>query len=316
MTRDLDRLTAVLVSAVLLAGCAEEPGSETPPPIIDMHVHAYGANPSAAAPCYVPCDDPPRAAATDEELFDTTLAAMDAHNIVLAYLIGDPPMLERWSEAAPGRFFTSVRVIEAPPRPSVDALREAHEAGLLQGIGEVGTQYWGTPPNDPTLEPYFALAEELDVPLLIHTVGIGARRPGFRSAAGNPLLLEDAIVRHPNLRLSVENAGWPFADEMIALMYQYPNVYADLSTISWIIPRNEFYTYLRRLMHAELGDRLMFGTDAVYWPEAIHQSVEAIENAWFLSEEEKRGIFYNNAVRFLRLDSLDTFAERDVSDDA
>jgi hypothetical protein len=38
------------------------------------------------------------------------------------------------------------------------------------------------------------------------------------------------------------------------------------------------------------------------WPEAIGMAVEGIESAAFLTEKEKRDIFYNNAVCFLRLD--------------
>jgi hypothetical protein len=56
---------------------------------------------------------------------------------------------------------------------------------------------------------------------------------GFRTAAGNPVLLEDVLVRHPKLRLFVENAGYPYRGEMIAMMYQYPQLHADVSTISW-----------------------------------------------------------------------------------
>jgi len=37
------------------------------------------------------------------------------------------------------------------------------------------------------------------------------------------------------------------------------------------------------------------------WPEAVDVAVEAIESADFLSTEQKRDIFYNNAARFLRL---------------
>ncbi|MEE9264388.1 MAG: hypothetical protein V3V11_08030 [Vicinamibacteria bacterium] len=61
----------------------------------------------------------------------------------------------------------------------------AHEyaAGRLTAMGEIGTQYSGLPPNDPALEPYFALAEKLDLPVHIHTLGIGAQLPGFRSGA-------------------------------------------------------------------------------------------------------------------------------------
>lgn len=38
------------------------------------------------------------------------------------------------------------------------------------------------------------------------------------------------------------------------------------------------------------------------WPEAIEMAVEGIESAAFLTEEEKRDVFYNNAARFLGLD--------------
>lgn len=298
----MKRVLCPTVCILALLGCANQPATETPLPIIDMHLHAFGANPSAPIPCYVPCDDPPAAAQTDEELLNTTIAAMEEHNIVLAFLIGVPEMHERWRKAAPDRFFRSMMVGGDPPQPSVEAIREAYDAGLIQGIGEIGTQYVGIPPNDPSLEPYFALAEELDLPVLIHTLGIGAHVPTFRITAGNPLLLEEVLVQHPDLRLSVEDAGWPFGDEMISLMYMYENVYADLSTISWIIPREEFHAYLQKFIRAGLGNRLMFGSDAVYWPEAIHRSVESIETASFLSEEQKRDIFFNNAVRFLRLD--------------
>jgi hypothetical protein len=44
-------------------------------------------------------------------------------------------------------------------------------AGRLQVIGEVGAQYEGIPPNDPRMEPLFAIAEELDVPHLRSTFG-------------------------------------------------------------------------------------------------------------------------------------------------
>ncbi len=172
-------------------------------------------------------------------------------------------------------------------------------------MGEIGTQLIGISPNDPKLEPYFALSEELDLPVLIHTLGIGPYMPDFRSAAGNPLLLEDVLVHHPKLRLYVENAGYPYKEEIIAMMYQYPQLYADVSTITWVIPRVAFYDYLKALINAGLGKRLMFGSDQMVWPEKIGEAVEAINQAPFLMEEQKRDILYNNAMRFLRLEDAE-----------
>lgn len=45
----------------------------------------------------------------------------------------------------------------------------------------------------------------------------------------------------------------------------------------------------------------MFGSDQMVWPAVIERAIETIEEAPFLSDEQKRDILYNNAVRFLRL---------------
>jgi hypothetical protein len=185
--------------------------------------------------------------------------------------------------------------------PDAKSLRQAYIDNQYSGMGEIATQLNGIPPNDPRLEPYFALAEELDLPVLIHTEGIGPYLPGFRCSAGSPLLLEDVLVRHPKLRLFVENAGYPYLDEMVAVMTQYPQLYADISTITWVIPQTAFHDYLRALVRAGLGKRLMFGSDQMRWPEMIEKAIRSIQNADFLTKEQKRDIFYNNAVRFLRL---------------
>ena len=51
--------------------------------------------------------------------------------------------------------------------------------------------------SDPAYDKYFALAEELDIPVAIHMGRGGSGRanlimPTFRGSAGNPLLLEEA----------------------------------------------------------------------------------------------------------------------------
>ena len=55
-------------------------------------------------------------------------------------------------------------------------------------------------------------------------------------------------------------------------------------------------------MDARLGKRIMFGTDQMIWPEAVEMSIDAIESATFLTEEQKQDIFFNNAADFLKLD--------------
>jgi predicted TIM-barrel fold metal-dependent hydrolase len=275
------------------------------PPIIDMHMHIdvpLDLPAGAPAPCLpAPCERKGKATVGPKENLEKTLEAMDRYNIVKGFLSHfDLNELQKWKKAAPDRFITSPFIHE-PGEFAPSDLRKELEAKRLAGIGEIGAQLHGIAPNDPRLAPYFALAEEFDVPLLIHVEGIGPPVPGFRSNAGSPLLLEEVLVRHPKLRIFVENSGFPYLDEVIAMMYQYSQLYGDLSTISWIIPRAAFYQYVEALVKAGLGKRLMFGSDQMRWPEMIGEAIEAIEQAPFLTEEQKRDILYNNAARFLRL---------------
>ncbi|HEX6741450.1 MAG TPA: amidohydrolase family protein, partial [Sphingomicrobium sp.] len=151
-----------------------------------------------------------------------------------------------------------------------------------------------------------ALAEELDIPVAIH-VGPGPPgvpyfgSPKYRMALSNPLALEDVLLRHPKMRLYVMHAGWPMGDEMVGLMFTHPQVYVDVAVIDFAWPRAEFHAYLKRLVDAGMGKRIMFGSDQMVWPEAMDIAIANIEAATFLSPEQKRDIFYNNAARFLRL---------------
>jgi predicted TIM-barrel fold metal-dependent hydrolase len=296
----------VSVFAVLAGLSHAAPFAQQRDPVIDMHMHAHhipidlpgGAPP----PCLPrPCEAEGVATATAEETLRKTLEAMDRHNIVLGFLSSaDLGIIRNWVAAAPKRFIASPFIVK-PGELTPQMLRKDYAAGRLAGMGEIGSQLLGVAPNDPALAPYFALAEEFDVPVLIHTAGIGPPVSGFRSDAGRPHLLEEVLVRHRNLRVFIENSGYPFLDETIAMMYQYPQLYGDLSTITWVIPRPAFHRYVEALVGAGLGKRLMFGSDQMRWPEKIDEAIEAIEEATYLTAEQKRDIFYNNAARFLRL---------------
>ncbi len=283
-------------------------------PIIDMHLHAdlppYDVPPGALALCRPePCAGEGHATANHAETLQKTLEIMKRHNIVKAFLSGlNPKILRQWVDADPGRFIPSPFILK-PDRSALNSLKKVYVAGEFKGMGEIASQLVGVSPHDPALEPYLALAEELDLPVLIHTAGIGPYLPGFRSSAGSPLFLEHVLVRHPRLRIFVENAGFPYRDEMIAVMYQYPQLYVDVSTITWVVPRPAFYDYLKALVTAGLGKRIMFGSDQMRWPEKIEAGIEAIEQAPFLTEEQKRDIFFNNAARFLRLEIAETAKE-------
>ncbi len=53
----------------------------------------------------------------------------------------------------------------SPTFPDLTWLRAEIKAGRIGFLGEITSQYAAMPPTDPRLEPYFALAEELNVPV-------------------------------------------------------------------------------------------------------------------------------------------------------
>jgi hypothetical protein len=123
--------------------------------------------------------------------------------------------------------------------------------------------------------------------------------PKFRAAAGRPLLLEEVLLRHPRLRLWVMHAGWPFADEMLSLLYHHPQVHVDTGVLQYAVGRPEYLAYLRRIAEAGFADRVMFGSDGP--PDQVRSGIEAILGADFLTAAQKRAILHDNAARFFRL---------------
>ncbi|MCJ8156000.1 amidohydrolase family protein [Sphingomonas sp. LaA6.9] len=319
----------------LFAALAAQTGSEAPapPPVIDMHMHAwtlqaFGGNPPpgcigargidmhgvdpakpfdfmAQATCKVMVDAP----RSDDALLNDTLKEMRRFNIVSGVLAGDSDVVAKWMAAAPDRFIPAANFFVddgLPPAGRVADLEQRVKSGEAKLFAEITAQYRGFPPDHPALEPFYAMAERLDIPVGIH-MGYGAPGgpywlyPKYRASLGNPLLLEDLLARHPRLRVYVMHAGMPMTDEMIALLYSHPQVYVDISADNVAVPRPEFYVHLRRLVEAGYGKRIMFGSDQMVWPQTIAVAVDSITDAPFLSEEQKRDILYNNAARFLRL---------------
>lgn len=300
-------LVLTILTGVLLAPPATARPSPAPPvEIIDMHMHAMATDARWTARVANPVTGQAMVATDEATHREATFAAMKRTHIVKAMVSGDYEAVLRWKQAAPDRVIVGYSFDDLA---SVDLefLRKEKAAGRLDAIGEVGSQYEGVAPNDPRLEPFYALAEELDLPfaLHMHPGPPGAAYIGFpkiRPALGDPLLLEDVLVRHPRLRLYVMHAGWPFLENMIALLNAYPQVYVDVGVIDWTKPRKEFDRYLRGLVEAGYGRRIMFGSDQMVWPEAIEMAVAAIQSADYLTAKQRGDIFYHNAARFLRLE--------------
>lgn len=304
--------------------------STTAPPVIDVHVHAMDESFPGGPMCpneakFLASDPKTKEAqsgwsqeectpklypAAKGEYIKDVVAEMERLNVT-AVVFGDPKSVQKWKDAAPGRVIPGTSFNEGMQpgkRVALDELRKDFTTAGFKVMGEIGLQYEGLSPSDPSVDQYFALAEELDIPVAIHMGTGGSGRanvamPKFRGSMGNPLLLEDLLARHPKLRVQVMHAGYPMIDNMLTLLQANSHVYVDVAGLIWSYPLKEVNRYIQRLVDAGFEDRVMFGTDQLEWPKLMAYSISIIQNADYLTPEQKRDILYNNAVRFLRLDT-------------
>jgi predicted TIM-barrel fold metal-dependent hydrolase len=268
-------------------------------PIIDMHCHAFDqlffggidyTNPLTGKTY--------KASATTDSLRIETFAKYNEHNVVKAMVSqGD-----LWFDHAPEKI-----IIGNNHSYSVDELRERFDRGKLQVIGEIAPNYEGIVPTDESLTKYFDLAVELDIPIGYHLFpggppgGAYFAYPKTRAFQGKPLQFEEILFNRPNLKIYIMHAAWPYLEDLKALMYAHPQVYVGLGAISWVLPKKEFQSYLKGLVDAGFGKRILFGTDQMMWVDTISDSIEAVNSATFLTGDQKADIFYYNAARFLEL---------------
>lgn len=323
--------TIAFASILCFASAAR---GQVPPPILDVHLHAMPVSETGeAAPIAIcapfeewqawdpteqsyedffvevylqgnACEDPVWSPETDEEVMRQTIEIMERRNIY-GVLSETVDRVQAWRAAAPGRFLPALRFnVGADQEITPDSVRQLIASGQVEVFGEIWNWYDGIAPDDPRMEPYWALAEELDIPVAYHLNGGRPGEPhagyGARARLVSALTMEEVLVRHPRLRVYLMHAGYPLLDDLLAVLYAHPQVYVDVSA-TVLEPRPAFYRYLQRIVEAGFANRVMFGSDQVVWPETIEIAIQVIEDAPFLTEQQKRDILYNNAARFLRL---------------
>ncbi|MDH5628735.1 MAG: amidohydrolase family protein [Gammaproteobacteria bacterium] len=269
-------------------------------PIIDMHLHAY----TEAEPRFglttppLPNGDVFTASKDPEKHKSETFDQMAKNNIVKAVITSG----ELWKNTHSDKV-----IIANDETHTIEELAQLYENGNLEVMAELTPFYDGILANDESMEPYFALAEELQIPVGYHLMPGGPpggpyiMDPDIRARNANPLQLEEVLIKHPNMKIYIMHAAWPYLDELKALMYAHPQVYVEMGAINWALPKEEVHRYLKGLVDAGYGKRIMFATDQMVWPETISAAVKAVNSASFLTLQQKEDIFYNNAARFLGL---------------
>ncbi|WMI68991.1 amidohydrolase family protein [Mangrovimonas sp. YM274] len=265
-------------------------------PIIDVHLHGYTES------SYRPIPGAP----TSYEDFKTGIREQfKKFNIVYAIKSGgqyDTDMEEKMLNG-----------YESNNYPKFDTIqfKKQIDEGKIQVWGEFLPMFNGLKITDPKFAPYLKICEREGIPIALHTgagpPGISNRYKKFRLSLCDPFLAEEVLINYPKLKLYLMHSGGVFYDKALALMEMYPQLYCGLGALLWIENHpSGLYAeeFLRKAKKGGLVDRVMFGSDAMYWPQNIEKSVKKLDSFEFLNEEDKRKIFYENALTFFELDPV------------
>ena len=147
-------------------------------------------------------------------------------------------------------------------------------------------------PNDARIYPLYAKAQELGIPVLLHTGS--SVFPASRIKYGDPLYLDDVAVDFPELNIVLAHSGRPFwYDRAYALARFRPHIHMELSGL----PPSRLMRYFPEL--ERVADKVIFGSD---WPSVptLKENVAAIRSLP-ISDEAKTKILGGNAARLLKL---------------
>ena len=233
--------------------------------------------------------------------------------------------LAEWCNAHPDRFVALSSVPVQHPDLAASHLEYAVKELGLRGAS-VGGHCQGTSLSEPRFDPFWAKAEELDVPVFMHPGGADnlvredafAGRGDLGNIIGNPLettmflsqlIFEGTLDRFPRLRVCAAHGGG-----FLPSYLGRTEVACDVRANAECVNKKHPSEYLRsqiladsmvfsdeglRHLVAEMGaSQVVYGTDQpLRWPDTL----DLILNAPFLGDAEKEAIVGGNLRRLLRI---------------
>ncbi|MFJ9117795.1 amidohydrolase family protein [Streptomyces sp. NPDC102394] len=175
-----------------------------------------------------------------------------------------------------------------------DYVREALDAGAR--VFKAHVQVGAYDPASELLDGAWGLLAEAGTPVVIHC-GSGPA-PGKHTG---PEPIARVLARHPRLRLVIAHMGMPEYEDFLALAERYGEVRLD-TTMAFTDFAEQLAPFPRRALPrlADLGDRILLGTDFPNIPYPYVEQLRALERLG-LGEEWLRAVCHDNGARLFGL---------------
>ncbi len=274
---------------------------------IDVHVHPSTRGIDKDACSYFKRD------LADLPTAEHDFAALFARHDVKALLIGWHP-----STVTRGTHNTNEHVIDLACRypeafagvlasldtsaPDVDQLaRRAQE--LVRNAVVKGFKFHppdqGFYPHDRKYYPIWEVLQAASKPVMFHTgfTVLGANTDGGRGIGldyGRPIHLDTLARDFPNMKIVAAHPGWPWQEELIAVITHKRNVYADTSGYL----AEQLPEIFRSAMRGRLQGKILFGTDFPYVD--LEKALVSFDKLGF-EDTSREKILFANAVDLFAL---------------
>jgi len=160
----------------------------------------------------------------------------------------------------------------------------------LKGL-KLGPIYQHFDPKSTKAARIFRLAEELELPVVIHQGTTFLRNAPLKYA--NPTQLEEVALRFPDLKMIIAHLGHPWEDETAVLVRKQPNIFTDISAVH---PR-PFRLFNKLMTFSEYGvlGKIVFGSDFPFFtPE---ETITGIENVNKFANEHHLPTIHESAIK-------------------
>jgi predicted TIM-barrel fold metal-dependent hydrolase len=180
-----------------------------------------------------------------------------------------------------------------PEPDTADYVREALDAGAR--VFKAHVQVGAYDPDDEQLRAAWGLLAESGTPVVMHC-GSGPA-PGRHTG---PEPVARVLARHPGLRLVVAHMGMPEYEEFLDLAERHPQVRLD-TTMAFTDFTEGFMPFPRKALPrlADLGDRILLGTDFPNIPYPYLHQLQALERLG-LGGDWLRAVCHDNAAALFR----------------
>ncbi|MEU6265194.1 amidohydrolase family protein [Saccharopolyspora shandongensis] len=199
----------------------------------------------------------------------------------------------------PGQF---IGLSYVSPLDGMRAVRELERSVREDGLAgfAVSSLYNGIPASDRRYYPLYAKCVELDIPVRIYTAMNYANDRAYD--LGHPRHLDPVAVDFPELRIVAGLGGWPWVNEMTALLRRHPNLYCDTAAHrpKYLGKPGSGWAQFLHFGNTLNQHKVMIGLSASLIGERFEVLIEEYEQLPLKPHVLDRW-FHDNAVEFFRL---------------